>query len=56
MNDIWLFALGFLIFGGYIYGLLGMINKQHGIQAREQNKYMDQLRQKSGQENSADVK
>ena len=39
MNDIWLFILGAVIFGGYMFGLLSMINRQHRIQAREQDKY-----------------
>lgn len=39
MNDIWLFVLGSLIFGGYLFGLLSMINKQHKIQGREQVSY-----------------
>ncbi|MBK9760621.1 MAG: hypothetical protein IPO90_11780 [Flavobacteriales bacterium] len=40
MNDIWIFVLGAIIFGGYMFGLLSMINKQHKIQAREQDRYM----------------
>jgi len=49
MNDTWLFLLGLLIFCGYMYGLLSMINKQHGIQAREQDKYEKSLREKAKQ-------
>ncbi len=40
MNDIWIFVLGSIIFGGYMFGLLSMINKQHKIQAREHDRYM----------------
>lgn len=39
MNDIWLFVLGAIIFGGYLVGLLSMINKQHKIQSREDARY-----------------
>lgn len=56
MNDNWLFVIGLLIFGGYMYGLLSMINKQHRIQAREQSKYEENLRKKSAQEAAAGVK
>jgi hypothetical protein len=40
MNDIWLFAFGTIIVGGYLFGLLSMINSQHKIQAREHDHYM----------------
>jgi hypothetical protein len=49
MNDIWLFALGTLVFGGYLFGLLSMINKQHKIQAREQTNYEKSLANKTGE-------
>jgi hypothetical protein len=39
MNDIWLFVLGSLIFGGYRFGLSSMCNKQHKTQEREQVGY-----------------
>jgi len=39
MNDIWLFVLGALIFGGYLFGLLSMINGQHKIQERQDERY-----------------
>jgi hypothetical protein len=39
MNDIWLFALGTIIFGGYMFGLLSMINRQHKIQSRDDDRY-----------------
>ncbi len=46
MNDIWLFILGTLVFGAYLFGLLSMINKQHKIQAREQANYEKVLSRK----------
>ena len=46
MNDIWLFILGTLVFGAYLFGLLSMINTQHKIQAREQANYEKALSRK----------
>jgi len=39
MNDIWLFVFGLVVFGGYLFGLISMINKQHKIQSRENERY-----------------
>jgi hypothetical protein len=33
MNDIWLFAIGVVIFVAFMAGLLTMVNQQHKIQS-----------------------
>ncbi len=47
MSEIWLFILGSVIFGAYLFGLLSMINSQHKIQAREQDTYEKALAKRS---------
>ena len=47
MNDIWLFILGAVVFGAYLFGLLSMINSQHKIQARDQDKYEKSISKKN---------
>jgi hypothetical protein len=56
MNDIWLFILGAVIFVGYMVGLLSMINKQHKIQAREQDNYEKARAKKNAEVGSVEEK
>jgi len=49
MNDIAIFALGAIVFGGYMYGLLSMINSQHKIQARQQTNHEKGLASKAAE-------
>lgn len=54
MNDIAIFALGAIVFGGYMFGLLSMINSQHKIQARQQANYEKGRAKKAAESASAE--
>ena len=54
MNEILIFSFGLVIFGGYLFGLLSMINKQHKIQGREQVNYEKALAKRTAEEGSVE--